>query len=626
MRVLVIGAGGREHAIVWKLHHEGVGPLHATPGNPGIAEIATCLPEFPPDHDALGEWAERYEIDLTLVGPEAPLASGLVDVLTRRGLRVFGPTQAAATLESSKVFMKTLCHRYGIPTAPFRVFDHPRLAIDHIRNAGRSLVIKADGLAAGKGVVVADTAEEGVAAIEAIMVARQFGDAGARVVIEAVLEGEECSVLAFADGTAVVPFLPAQDYKRLQDGDRGPNTGGMGACAPVTSVSPELLGRITNEVLEPVVWAMAQEGRPYRGVLYAGLMLTAAGPQVLEFNARFGDPEAQVLLPLLESGLGEAALAVLTGRLDQHAPRWRDEHAVCVVLASEGYPGSPRAGVPITGLEEARAEAGVLLFHAGTAAQGDQLVSRGGRVLNAVGIGATPREAMERAYRAAERVQYAGKIFRRDIGPAPVQRARSGPAWPEAGGSRRPGEEAKAMAGHADASPLVGIVIGSDSDLETMEQAGRVLQEFGVAYEITIASAHRSPARVEAYAQEAEARGLRVLIAGAGAAAHLAGVLAGRTALPVIGVPLAGSSLGGLDALLSTVQMPSGVPVATVGIGGARNAALLAVQILGTADPDLRERYRAYKERLAREVEEKAARLTPRSDPGMVPRPGGRPR
>jgi phosphoribosylamine--glycine ligase len=415
MRVLVIGSGGREHAIIWKLHGEGA-ELFCAPGNPGIAEIATCLTEIGGDFEGLAAWAAQHEIDATVVGPEVPLAGGVVDTFVRRGLRIFGPTQAAAALESSKVFMKQLCRRYGIPTAPFRIFDDAGAAAAYVRDVERPLVIKADGLAAGKGVTVAAGVDEGLAAVDALMVARRFGDAGARVVIEEVLEGDEVSVFAICDGIAVAPLISAQDHKRLQDGDRGPNTGGMGAYAPVASLSPRWCDRITDEILEPVVWAMAQEGRPYRGVLYAGLMLTPHGPQVIEFNVRLGDPEAQVLLPLLESPLTDAIDAVLSGRVERWVPRWRPDSAVCVVLASEGYPLSPSTGRAITGLRTAEAHDQVLVFHAGTAARNGQILSAGGRVLNVVGVGPDLRDARDRAYRAVDMVQYEGKIFRRDIG------------------------------------------------------------------------------------------------------------------------------------------------------------------------------------------------------------------
>jgi phosphoribosylamine---glycine ligase len=421
MRVLVIGSGGREHALVWALRQsQDVTPLCA-PGNPGIAASARCLPHSALDIGGLAETAEREGIDLTIVGPEAPLASGIVDTFAKRGLRAFGPTQHAAVLEASKAFMKTLCQRYDIPTAPFQIFEHPGDAIAHVRRAARPVVVKADGLAGGKGVVVASTVDEGVQAIEAMMVARRFGEAGARVVIEEVLQGEEVSVLALCDGTTVSPLLPVQDYKRLRDGDRGPNTGGMGSYAPAAFVDQPLLDRITDEVLEPVVWAMAQEGRPYRGVLYAGLMLTAEGPQVLEFNVRLGDPETQAMLPLLQTDLCEALEAVVAGHLDGFAPQWRAASCVCVVLCADGYPDSPRTGQPIAGLEDAQALPDVLVFHAGTGAQDGKLVTAGGRVLNVVAVGRTGAEATRRAYAAAEMIQFEGKVLRYDIGaPAAV--------------------------------------------------------------------------------------------------------------------------------------------------------------------------------------------------------------
>jgi phosphoribosylamine--glycine ligase len=415
MRVLVIGSGAREHALAWKLRRDGL-QVFCAPGNPGMTEVATLLPYSASDFDALSQWATHHDVDVTLVGPEAPLADGVVDTFQRQGLRIFGPSQRAAVLESSKAWMKQLCWRYEIPTAPFQVFDEVSLAYAYVRRANRPLVIKTDGLAAGKDVTVAMNADEGVAAVEAAMVSRRFGDAGARVVIEEMLCGDEVSVFAVCDGTAVSPLLPAQDHKRLLDADRGPNTGGMGAYAPAALVSPSLLDRIVDEILEPTVWALAQEGRPYKGVLFAGLMLTADGPQVIEFNVRLGDPEAQVLLPLLDSALADAVDAVLEERVDRWAPRWRPGSAVCVVLASEGYPASPLAGRTISGLAEAAACDRVAIFHAGTAVREGHLVSAGGRVLSVVGIGPDLLDASARAYRAAEIVQYEGKIFRRDIG------------------------------------------------------------------------------------------------------------------------------------------------------------------------------------------------------------------
>lgn len=417
MAVLVVGSGGREHALAWALAQEDrtTTPFCA-PGNPGIASVATCIPCSPLDFDALAGEVSRRGIDLTIVGPEAPLAAGLVDAFAARGLAVFGPTREAAAIESSKIFMKDLCRRYEIPTAEARAFDDAAAALDYVRRAGRPLVVKADGLAAGKGVVVAQSPDEAAAAVEAMMTGRRFGDAGARVVIEERLEGGEVSVFGLSDGVHVAPLLPARDYKRLLDGDRGPNTGGMGGCAPAASVDGETMGRITDQILEPAIWAMAQEGRPYRGVLFAGVMLTAGGPRVLEFNARFGDPEAQLLMPLLASGLRDAADAVLAGRVDRWTPRWTAGCTACVTLCAAGYPERPRTGMPIGGIDAAAALPGVLVFHAGTAARDGRVVAAGGRVLNVVGTGSTPAEARDRAYRGAELIAFDGKTLRRDIG------------------------------------------------------------------------------------------------------------------------------------------------------------------------------------------------------------------
>lgn len=417
MAVLVVGSGGREHALAWALAQEDrTTTLFGAPGNPGIASIATCLPCSPLDFDALAGEAVRRGVALTIVGPEAPLAAGLVDAFAARGLRAFGPTRDAAAIESSKIFMKSLCRRYEIPTAEARTFDDVASAREFVKRAGRPLVIKADGLAAGKGVVMAGTADEAAAALDEMMTGRRFGDAGARVVVEEWLEGTEVSIFGLCDGAHVAPLLPARDYKRLLDGDRGPNTGSMGGYAPAPAVDAAMLGRVSDEILEPAVWAMAQEGRPYRGVLFAGLMLTADGPRVLEFNARFGDPEAQLLMPLLASGLRDAAEAALAGRVDRWTPRWREGFTLCVTLCAAGYPDAPRTGMPIDGVDAARAVPGVLVFHAGTTMREGRLAVSGGRVLNVVGSGTSLAEARDRAYRAAALISFEGKTIRRDIG------------------------------------------------------------------------------------------------------------------------------------------------------------------------------------------------------------------
>lgn len=424
MRVLVLGGGGREHALVWKLNQSRlVDEIICLPGNPGIARLARCVPGDPADVAGVADLARREGIDLTVVGPEAPLVAGVADELARRGMAVFGPTRAAAEIEGSKAFAKGLMAKYGIPTAEYRAFDRPEAALAYLAGREGPLVVKADGLAAGKGVVVCRDAVEAGDWVQKIMVDRVFGAAGDRVVIEEFLAGEEVSVLAFSDGERVVPMVSAQDHKRAFDGDRGPNTGGMGAYAPAPVYTPDLAVRVEREILAPAVRAMAAEGRPYRGVLYAGLMVTAAGPKVLEFNCRFGDPETQVVLPLLEGDLAAAMAACAGGDLRGVSLGWRAGAAVTVVLASAGYPGPVEKGKEITGVAEAEAAEGVVVFHAGTAERDGRLVTAGGRVLNVTAVGDTVGAAVARAYAAAERIRFEGMRYRRDIARRALARA-----------------------------------------------------------------------------------------------------------------------------------------------------------------------------------------------------------
>lgn len=412
-KILVVGSGGREHALAWQLARDGGAHLYAAPGNPGIASLAQCLPIDATAISALASAAEQLHIDLTVVGPEAPLAAGLVDAFTTRGLLAFGPTHRASQIEASKVFAKNLMRRARIPTAPFAAFDNPADAVAYIRRLRRPAVVKADGLAAGKGVVVADDAADAVAAIDAFMVRRVHGDAGARVVIEEKLEGEEVSVLAFVHGQNVWPLLPARDFKRAADGNTGPNTGGMGAVAP-PPLPVGVMDQILSQILEPAAAAMAVDGSPFVGVLYAGIMLTTTGPQALEFNCRFGDPETQVILPLLDAPLADVLLDVVHGV--QPALRWANQSAVCVVFASGGYPGQYRIGLPIRGLDAVPEE--VTVFHAGTGFRGTDIVTAGGRVLNVVARGASIPQASDRAYAAIGGIHFDAMQYRRDIGRA----------------------------------------------------------------------------------------------------------------------------------------------------------------------------------------------------------------
>lgn len=416
-KVLVIGAGGREHALVWALaRSERVSQIFVAPGNAGTAVLATNVPIGVNEIDALLTFAQQEGIDLTVVGPEAPLAAGLVDQFQAAGLVVFGPSQAAAQLETSKAFAKEFMAAQGIPTATYAVFDAYEAAQDYVAAQSGALVVKADGLAAGKGVLICDTVAEAQAALEQVMVTRQFGSAGDQVIVEECLTGPEVSLLAFSDGERVVAMLPARDHKRAYDGDAGPNTGGMGAYAPPPDVDESLVAEITRTVLEPTIQGMAQRGTPYVGVLYAGIMLTPTGPQVLEFNCRFGDPETQVVLPMLASDLFEIMLACIEGRLTADLVRRHEGACATVVMASPGYPSSYPKGLAIAGIEAAEALPNVTVFQAGTK-QGDAgLVTSGGRVLAVSALGADMETAVARAYEGVALISFEGAHFRQDIG------------------------------------------------------------------------------------------------------------------------------------------------------------------------------------------------------------------
>jgi len=415
MKILLVGGGGREHALAWKIRQSSlVTDLIVAPGNAGTALLGRNILVKSDDLDAQVALAQREQPDLVVVGPDNPLALGLVDRLQNVGIKTFGPSAAAARIEASKAFSKDLMLRANIPTARFHVVDDYEQAAHWVREQNMPFVVKADGLALGKGVVVADTVDETLAALRSMLQERAFGAAGARVVLEERLVGEEVSLFAFTDGHTVVPMPPTQDHKRLLDGDHGPNTGGMGAYAPVPHLDEALGADLVRTVLQPAVDTLAANGCPFVGVLYAGVMLTAAGPCVLEFNARWGDPEAQVLLPLLATDLVPIMLACVDGHLIPDLVGWHDKAALTVVLAAANYPATPRTGDAIMLPDQLPAD--TLVFHAGTATRADQLVTAGGRVINAVGLGATLGEAHDRAYALAEQVQFASAQFRRDIG------------------------------------------------------------------------------------------------------------------------------------------------------------------------------------------------------------------
>ncbi len=418
MKLILVGGGGREHALAWKLRQSPlVTALLIAPGNAGTASLGRNIPIKADDIDAQVTLAHAEQPDLVVVAPDNPLGLGLVDRLVDAGFRAFGPTAAAARIETSKAFAKDVMQRAGVPTAAFTAVDSYSEGERWVRRHGRPMVVKADGLALGKGVVVAVTVDETLRALR-MMMDGAFGAAGERVVLEERLEGPEASLLAFTDGTTVVPMLAAQDHKRLLDDDRGPNTGGMGAYAPYVPLDDALRHELTATILQPAIDTLASLGAPFRGVLYAGLMLTRDGPRVIEFNARFGDPEAQVLIPLLESDLVSIMLACIDGRLSPDLVRWRPGNAWGVVLAAEGYPERPRTGDPIA--FPASLPDDTLVFHAGTVERDGTVATAGGRVLTAVGLGATPRLAHDRAYALAESISFAGRQYRRDIGARAV--------------------------------------------------------------------------------------------------------------------------------------------------------------------------------------------------------------
>ncbi len=423
MKVLVVGGGGREHALVWKIAQSPlVEKVYCAPGNPGIGTIAENVPLAVDDLPGLLAFAREKEIGLTVVGPELPLSLGIVDLFEEHGLLIFGARRNAAIIEASKAFSKDLMKKYGVPTAAYDVFTEVEPAVAFIDKVGIPIVIKADGLAAGKGVIIAQSREEAVATVTDMLSGNSFGSAGSRVVIEEFLVGEEASFLAFTDGKTIIPLASAQDHKAVFDGDKGPNTGGMGAYSPAPVVTPAIHDFAMDEVMRRTVDGMAAEGRPYRGVLYAGLMINGSDVKVLEFNARFGDPECQPLLMRMKSDIVPVLLGVARGELSGVAVEWQDKAAVCVVMAAGGYPGDYRKGDVVRGLAEAAAIDDLYVFHAGTADKNGAVVTSGGRVLGVTGLGATVKEAIDRAYVGVGKISWDGVQFRNDIGAKALKR------------------------------------------------------------------------------------------------------------------------------------------------------------------------------------------------------------
>lgn len=417
MQVLVIGGGGREHALVWKIKQSPkVEKIFCAPGNAGTKEIAENIAIAADDIEGLLEFALQNKIGLTVVGPEQPLVMGIVDRFEEKGLRIFGPNASAAELEGSKAFSKDIMKKYDLPTAEYKTFNSADQAAEYIKKKNCPLVVKADGLAAGKGVLLCQTAEEALTAVDSIMGKRSFGEAGDQIVVEEFLEGQEVSVLAFSDGQTVLMMDSAQDHKAAYDGDKGPNTGGMGAYSPAPVFTEIIRQKVRDKIMLPLIRAMQQEGRPYKGILYAGLMLTKTGPQILEFNARFGDPETQPLLVRMDSDIIPIFEACIDGTLNQCPLKWKTDSSVCVVMAAEGYPESYEKGKPITGLKEANSLPGVVVFHAGTKEKDGEVLTHGGRVLGVTATGEDTATAIARAYEAVGKIKWQGIHYRKDIG------------------------------------------------------------------------------------------------------------------------------------------------------------------------------------------------------------------
>lgn len=427
MKVLIVGTGGREHALAWKIRQSPfLSKLYAAPGNAGIAEIAECISLAAEDIEGLVRFAREKEIDLTLVGPEGPLARGIVDRFQSEGLKIFGPRQAAAQIESSKIFSKQMMMLGRVPTADFKIFDEPSAAKHYLVESEPPFVIKADGLAAGKGVVLAASCEEAVEAVTQFMEEKSLGEAGQRILIEEHLEGEELSLLVLTDGENIIPLASAQDHKRLLDRDRGPNTGGMGAYSPCPFLSSENFHKVLDKTVRPILQVLAREGAPYHGVLYAGLILTKNGPYVLEYNARFGDPETQAVLPRLKSDLLPYFIEIAEGRFPHKSLEWDDRPSLNVVVSSGGYPGPSEKGQIISGLGELEGKDDLFVFHAGTARDQDgKWITAGGRVLSVTALGETLKAAQEKAYEAVYRIRFEHAHFRRDIGRKALESVRS---------------------------------------------------------------------------------------------------------------------------------------------------------------------------------------------------------
>ncbi|HCL55700.1 MAG TPA: phosphoribosylamine--glycine ligase [Spirochaetia bacterium] len=574
MKFAVIGSGGREHAITWKLSQsKKVTEIFVFSNNPGMLELGKKAPVNPNDYHKLAEFLISEKIDYTVIGSEDPLVDGLVDFLEEKGIKAFGPKKAAALLEGSKAFAKEVMVSANVPTAAYKEFTKAETAITYLKQKNfYPAVIKADGLCAGKGVFIAGSFEEGEKFIKESLSGGSFGEAGKKIIIEDFLVGEEVSIFAVTDGKSVKYLSSAQDHKKIYEGDKGPNTGGMGTYAPASIISKDILEFLDQKYIQVVLNELKERNIVYKGVLYAGFILTEDGPKVLEFNCRFGDPETQVILPLLETDFAELVASVCDETLENLDIRLSPKKAVCFVAASGGYPGAYEKGKVIHGIKNVQSQ----IFFAGVEKKGEEYTTSGGRVLNIVAVENSIEEAREKVLFDIQKIGFEGMQYRKDIAMREVSRAE------------------------------VAVVMGSDSDLPIVAEGLKILQETGIGFKVYFLSAHRVPEVLIPVVQNWEYQGIKVVIAAAGMAAHLPGVIAGHTNLPVIGIPIE-SKMNGIDALYSIVQMPGGVPVATVTIGkaGAQNAAILALQILALSDSKKREKLKEYKNRQKLAVLEK---------------------
>ena len=585
MRILIIGSGGREHALAWKFaQSSSASKIFVAPGNGGtikenVENIAIAVDNI----EALVDFALEKKIDLVVPGPELPLTMGIVDAMQVKGIACFGPDKYCAQLEGSKAFAKEIMAEANVPTAYGIDFDDYDEAVGFVKKHGAPIVIKADGLAAGKGVVVAHSVREAIEALEDIMLNKVHGEAGNTVVIEEYLEGEEVSFLCFCDGKHAIALPSSQDHKAIFDNDEGANTGGMGAYSPAPILPKEHYNGILNTTILPILNVLAKKGHPFKGILYAGLMMTEDGPKVLEYNTRFGDPECQPLLMRLKTPLDTIMMACINGTLDKIEVKYHEEVAVGIVLASDGYPFSYKKGMEINGIEDALALGNVKVFHSGTEVKDNKIYANGGRVLCVTALGSSLKTAQEKAYAAIAKIDMDEAYYRKDIALKGIKR----------------------LEAVSDKVAKVAIFMGSISDEAEVSPCTEILKKLNIPFFFTVTSAHRTPERTESLVSSLEKKGVEVFICAAGMAAHLAGAVAARTIKPVIGIPIAGATLAGADALYSTVQMPPGFPVATVATNkaGARNAAWLAAQILALQDPTLKYKIMKARDQFKADVE-----------------------